>query len=616
MAAPASSPLRTVPAGVARQLGRFELRSLLGKSAATMVWLAFDARLDQELMLTLPRVQPATRVALERWLEEVQAAARLAHPNLAHVVDIGVQEHWPYVAVDRALGMTLPEWLADRGHPASPETIGWMCQALQGLAFAHEAGVAHGDLQLHHLLLGENGHVRLMGLEAARAEAPPGEDSSRANDRSMAMDAHRLRAQRHAAERDVLAAGLLLHRLLAGQPALDEPDPALVMTRMPPVGRELIRLPWTTPHPVPEALRAIANRATAAQERQRYLSARTLLQALDGWRAAQAQETGGPLALLLDRMRTIGHLPAMPDVGGRVTRLTAMEGQRTDEMAGQILQDVALSFELLRQVNSAQVQGAQMSGSGPVLTIRRAVALVGLNGIRHAAAALRVWPGPLAPTGAQAMQRTLGRARLAGYTAQVLCPAGYDPEVVFLVTLLQNLGRLLVQYHFCDEAEQIWQLMRPVPPPADAEAGTPDSPGMSEAAASYAVLGVDIESLGAAVARHWGLGEEVQHMMRRMPRDHAVRTPDGDADMLRTAASAANDAVDAVTLQPPARTAQALSQVAHRYARVLDVGVRDLQEALQAARTALRTGQRVAVVAAQEGASSGDAASIESASRG
>ena len=105
-------------------------------------------------------------------------------------------------------------------------------------------------------------------------------------------------------------------------------------------------------------------------------------------------------------------------------------------------------------------------------------------------------------------------------------------------------------------------------------------------------------------------------MMRRVPRDRAVRTPDGDADMLRTAASAANEAVDAVTLQPPARTAQALSQVAHRYARVLDAGVRDLQEALQAARTALRTGQRVAVVAAQEAASSGDAASIESASRG
>ena len=149
-------------------------------------------------------------------------------------------------------------------------------------------------------------------------------------------------------------------------------------------------LPWTTPHPISEALRAIANRTTSAQERQRYLNARTLLRALDGWRTAEAQDTGGPLAMLLDRMRTVGHLPAMPGVGSRVARLSAKDGQHTEEIADQILQDMALSFELLRQVNSAQVQGTQMAGSGPVLTIRRAIALVGLNGIRQAASALRI----------------------------------------------------------------------------------------------------------------------------------------------------------------------------------------------------------------------------------
>ncbi|HEV7913369.1 MAG TPA: HDOD domain-containing protein, partial [Albitalea sp.] len=436
---------------------------------------------------------------------------------------------------------------------------------------------------------------------AAGAVAPAGDDPARANDRGMAMDPNRLRAQREAAERDVLASGLLLQQVLTGQPPLDEPDTSLAMARLPPAGREIVRLPWTTPHPIPEALRAIANRTTAAQERQRYLSARTLLQALDGWRTAEAQDTGGPLALLLDRMRTIGHLPAMPGVGGRVARLTAKEGQRTDEMAEQILQDMALSFELLRQVNSAQVQGTQTSGNGPVLTIRRAIALVGLNGIRQAASSLRLWPGPLTPAGADAMQRTIDRARLAGHTAQVLSPAGYDPEVVFLVAVLQNLGRLLVQYHFSDEAEQIWQLMRPVPPPANAEPGTPEQPGMTEAGASYAVLGVDIEALGAAVARHWGLGEDVQHMIHRLPRDRAARAPDGDADVLRTAASAANDAVDAATLLPAPRIAHGLSVVAQRYARALELSARDLQEALQAARVALRTGKRVAVVAKPEG---------------
>jgi non-specific serine/threonine protein kinase len=596
MVAPASSPAPRPAAGLARRLGRFELRQLLGKSSGTMVWLAHDPRLDQELMLTLPRVQPATPAALERWLDEVRSAARLNHPNLAHVAEVGVQEGWPFVAVDRALGLTLPEWLATHPNPLPMESSGWLCDALQGVAFAHEAGAAHGDLQLHHLVIGETGSVRVMALAAAGAPAIAGDEPGRVNDRGMAMDPNRLRAQRDMAERDVLACGLLLQHLLTGQPALEEPDTGLVIARLAPLGKELIRLPWTTPHPIPEALRAIANRTTASQERQRYLSARTLLQALDGWRTAEAHDTGGPLALLLDRMRTIGHLPAMPGVGGRVARLTAKEGQRTDEMAEQILQDMALSFELLRQVNSAQVQGTQVAGNGPVLTIRRAIALVGLNGIRQAASTLRLWPGPLTPTGADAMQRTIDRARLAGHTAQVLCPAGYDPEVVFLIAVLQNLGRLLVRYHFADEAEQIWQLMRPVPAPANAEPGTPEQPGMTEAGASYAVLGVDIEALGAAVARHWGLGEDVQQMIHRLPRERTARTPDGDAEMLRTAASAANDAVDTVNLLPAARLVHGLGVVAQRYARALDISARDLQDALQAARVALRTGHRVATL--------------------
>ncbi len=603
MVAPASSALPAT--NPVRRLGRFELRRLLGKSAGTMVWLAFDPRLEQELMLTMPRVQPANAEALERWHDEVRSAARLNHPNLAHVVEVGVQEHWPYVAVDRALGRTLPEWLAEHPNPVPLDSTGWICEALQGLAFAHEAGAVHGDLQLHHVIVGEHGAVRVMGVSAA------GPATVDVDGRDAPMEADRLRAQRQMAERDVLACGLLLQWLLVGNPALDEADTAHVMSRLPPAGKEIVRLPWTTPHPIPEALRAIANRTTAGQPRQRYLNARTLLQALEGWRTAEAQDTGGPLALLLDRMHTVGHLPAMPGVGGRVARLSAMEAQRTDEMAEHILQDMALTFELLRMVNSAQVQGTQVSGSGPVLTVRRAVALVGLNGIRQAASALRLWPGPLSPDGAQAMQRMIDRARLAGHAAQVLCPAGYDPEVIFLVCVLQNLGRLLTQYHFPDEAEQIWQLMRPVPPPTDAPPGTPSQPGMSEDSASYAVLGVDIESLGAAVSRHWGLGEDVQHMIRRLPRDRAVRAPDSDADTLRIAASAANEAVDVVTLQPAPRVAHGIGMVAQRYARALDIGPRDIQEALQAARSALRSGRRVASGVTDEQA----AHSIEGAPR-
>jgi non-specific serine/threonine protein kinase len=586
MSVPETPAAKTAPT---RAFGRYQLRQLLGKSDRSMVWLAFDPRASQEVMLTLPRVQPADAAGLEAWTRDARLAARLDHPNLAHVIEVGVQDHWPYVAVDRALGSTLAERLAATPGLTANEAVGWMIQALEGLAFAHEAGVAHRDLQLHHVLLSEQGTVRVMALAVASAPAAAGETAAadRAHDRAMPMDPNQLRASRLAAERDVLCAGLVLHQLLCGQPALDEPDTARVIERLPPTGREIIRLPWGTPKPIPDALRAIANRATDRQERQRYHSARTLLRAMSGWRETDAQDSGGAIALLIDRMRSIGHLPAAPGVAQRVGRLAMAEGQRTDEIAQQILQDMALSFELLRTVNSAQVQGTQISGNGPVLTIRRAVALMGLKGVRSAAAVLRPWPGPLSPVHADALQKLMDRVRLAGHTAQVLRPAGYDPEVIYLIATLQNLGRLMVQYHFPDEAEQIRQLMQPIPP---AEPGEAEQPGMTEEGASFAVLGVDSELLGAAVARHWGLNDEVLHMVRRLPAGRPVRSADSDGDVLRIAASAANEAVDVVSQLPAARIGAGLAAVAQRYARPLELTARDIGEALQGARQAMTSG--------------------------
>jgi eukaryotic-like serine/threonine-protein kinase len=577
-----------------RAFGRYQLRQLLAKGSLTMVWLAFDPRMGQEVMLTLPRVQPADAAALEHWQRDVRLAARLNHPNLAHVVEVGVQEHWPFVAVDRALGITLGEWLAKNPVAAPIDILPWVCQLLEGLAFAHEAGVAHLDLQLHTVLVSDSGVVRLMALAVAGDGALLAAEAARAghHGRAVSVDLDRLRAHRGAAGRDLLACGVLLHHLLTGQAVLEEPDTARVIERIPPLGRDLVRLPWSTPHPIPEALRAIANRATAGQERLRYHNTRTLLRALNGWRETQALDRGGPLALLLDRLRTVGHLPTTAGIAGRLARLANVDGRRGDEIAEEILPDMALSFELLRTVNTAQVQGTQSAGNGPVLTLRRAIALIGINGVRAAANGLRAWPGPLSETNAATLTRLMDRVRLAAHTAQALRPPGYDPEVVYLVTALQNLGRLLVQYHFPEESEQIRQLMQPEPP--GTEPGAAEHAGLREEGAAYAVLGVDIESIGAAVARHWGLGEEVQQMMRRQPLDKTVRTAVSDYDVLRDAASAANEAVDAMTQLPAAKVGAALTLVAQRYARVLGATPRELHDALERARAALHSGATVA----------------------
>jgi non-specific serine/threonine protein kinase len=572
-----------------RAFGRFALRTLLGRSEATMTWLAADSQTGLDAMLTLPRIAPVGEAALEAWLGAARRAARLDHPDLAPVLECGVHEHWPYVAVDRRFGLTLDERLTAQPTPTVDEIAGWIEGALRGIAFAHDAGFAHLDLQMHSLVVDERGKVRVMAIGVSFDGMLPAARAGRRRGDSLAMplDPAALKRQRAVAERDVVACGLLLHGLLAGEPAFGLADTGRILERMAPRGREFVRLPWSTPQAVPEALRAIVNRSTAGQERIRYRNARTFLGALSGWREALSDEDGGPVALLLDRLRTVGHLPALPGLAGRVQRVTSLENQRTDQIARHLLPDLALSFELLRMLNTAQVQGTQVPGNGPVLTLRRVVALIGVNGLRLSANSLRTWPGPLDETGAKALAAAIDRVRLAGHTAQALRPAGYDGEVIYLIAAMQNLGRLMLRYHFADEAEQIEQLMLPAPP---LHAGDPEQPGLDEEAAGFAVLGVDTETFGTAVARHWGLGNEILHMIRRLPLEVPVRKPDADSDVLRIVASAANEAVDVVSRLPANKVGAALGQVSQRYARVLRINARSLVDALQEAKDTLRKG--------------------------
>ena len=567
---PGTAPAR--PAQAVRLFGRLQLLRLLGKSDRSMAWRVADPRSGQELMLVMPRVQPADAAALEHWQQQMRQAGRLIHPHLAPVIEVGVQDGWPYVAYDPGDAAPLSERLGTKGLPGT-EAAGLMVQALHGLAYAHEAGLAHHDLQPFNVLVSDTGTVRVAGMAVACTMAAA---ESMANGQST-TDPAALRVQRVAAERDLLACGLLLHAVLCGQGPLEENDLGRAIARMPPLGREIVRLPWTTAHPVPEPLRIIVNRATDRQERQRYRNARTLLRAMEGWLQTESATGGGPLALLQDKLRTAGVLPSSPGAGARAARLTTMERERTNELAEVVLQDMALAFELLRQVNSAQVRGAQTDGGSVVLTLRRAIAMIGMDGVRRAALALRPWPGPLNEAGAAELERHFERARRAGRVALALRPAGYDPEVVYLIALLQALGRLVVQYHFAEEAQQIRRLMQPGPP---AREGEPEDPGMTEEAASFAVLGADTEAIGAAVARYWGLDESVLAMARRLPVTTPVRSADDDDMLIRTVASCAHEAVDALTL-PAARVLPALQRVVQRYGRVLELTLKDLQAALQ-----------------------------------
>jgi len=566
----ASPPTPAAP----RMFGRFELRQMLGRSLASSTWLAFDPRLKQDVMLCVPRVQPASPAERLRWGEDTQQSSRLNHPRLAEVLEQG-HEGWPFVTCVRGGGISLAERLQLPPAPTAFEVANWTAQLLEGLAYAHEAGMAHLDIGLHNVLLDGNGQAMLVGLGVGLAQTQPGHPNLVAQARTQA---------RQGSERDVLMVGLLMHRLLAGHPALDDSDLASAASR---VGPEIVRLPWNTPTPVVDTLRAIVNRATDRQQRQRYLNARTLLSALQGWIKTNAQEASSPLLFLLDRLNSVGSLPGRPGMPQALQAALNQDTLRVDDFVDVVARNPTLGWEMLRAANAAGF--SSRSADDGVTTLSRAMVLMGQQGMRRVAGTVRAWPGALqarvtanAEAGQQAvlaLGKEMRLACIAGHIARLLVPFSVSDEEGLMSATSQRLGWLLILYHFPDEAAQISRLMLPGPPTGDSSA---PSPGMSQEAAASAVLGVNLDDLTAAVLKHWGMQERLIQAARPFNRTAPVRKPIGPEETQRTVASLANELTDAHVM-PAAKVLHATQQAVARYARALDVDMKECQQALEVA---------------------------------
>lgn len=561
------------PKPAARRLGPFELKALLGKSAASMLWHALDTRNQQERLLLLPRQQPEDTAA---WLATARQASRTEHPGLAPPVEIGIAEPWPFIAYERSLGLTLDERLARHRLPQQQQAANWLRAATEGLAALHDAGWLLGDLQPFHLLLAEEGRACLLGLGLLTGAAAI-EPQQRARHQSGVAD-------------EVLCLGLLLNRLLDGRAPLETTDTHQVLMRLQPHGAggaDFVRLGHEQAHPVDEALRAIVNRATASQPGQRYQQARPLARALEGWLDRMRNPEGGAVAQLLERLQRFGALPVTRPEAVRSVAAGGLEQRHTAEMAALVQQDVALTLELLRRVNLARHQAGL--SSDVVLGVQRAIKMLGMVEVAQIAQGLRPWPGVLAPERVLNLRLALARTHKAAAVAVPLGPAGYDPEVLRLTVLLQNLGRLLLYYHLPDEADQIQRLME-APEPSEAQ---PHPSGLSERQAAFSVLGCELDQLCAATLRQWGLGEEAQQLAQRPEPEAIIHTPQGDLDALRLTAALATELVDAMALPEPRRRRQ-IETVTRRFARALGLTLREIQLALfpESAQASLQEARR------------------------
>jgi tetratricopeptide (TPR) repeat protein/tRNA A-37 threonylcarbamoyl transferase component Bud32 len=146
------------------RIGRFAVVQRLGAGGMGVVYGAFDAELDRRVAIKLMFAGADDRGRLAR---EAQIMARLNHPNVAQVYEVGRHGDATYVAMEYVRGRTLRAW-ATQSDPTLRERLAALVQAGRGLAAAHAAGVIHRDFKPDNAMMGDDGRVRVLDFGLAR----------------------------------------------------------------------------------------------------------------------------------------------------------------------------------------------------------------------------------------------------------------------------------------------------------------------------------------------------------------------------------------------------------------------------------------------------------------
>ncbi len=171
-------PSKSLPRG--QTLGRYLVVDVLGAGAMGVVYRAYDPDLDRSLALKLVAVDSKTSSRghreRERLLREAQAIARVSHPNVISVFDVGTVDNAVYVAMELIDGQTLREWLAPERSAAAILEV--FTAAGQGLVAAHRQGLIHRDFKPDNVMVDREGRTKVLDFGLARATGRVDDDET------------------------------------------------------------------------------------------------------------------------------------------------------------------------------------------------------------------------------------------------------------------------------------------------------------------------------------------------------------------------------------------------------------------------------------------------------
>lgn len=270
------------------KIGKFEVVGELGRGAMGTVYTARDPVLDR--LVALKTVKPGILEradTLLRFRREAQAAARLQHPNVVTIYELGEEQGTLYIAMELLDGMDLATAMVPPDRLSLPEKVRIMMDICSGLDYAHKQGVFHRDVKPANIRVRPDGTVKIVDFGIARLADSTVTQTGLVLGTPSYIAPEILEGKRVDHRADMWAAGVILYEMLAGKRPYDAETITSLIYRivhapLPPLDARALG--------IPEPLVEVAHKALSKDPAERFTDMATMGRAL-----ASALGVAGPL---------------------------------------------------------------------------------------------------------------------------------------------------------------------------------------------------------------------------------------------------------------------------------------------------------------------------------
>jgi tRNA A-37 threonylcarbamoyl transferase component Bud32/tetratricopeptide (TPR) repeat protein len=200
------------------RIGKYDIVKPLGKGAMGIVYLANDSMLDREVALKVMVSNIADDPDLKmRFEREAKAVAKMSHPNVVNVFDLGYHtDGSPYMAMELLRGDDLQKTLRMGPIPLERK-VSIIVQVLVGLAHAHQAGIVHRDIKPANIFIGNDGSVKIMDFGVARLTTASVTGTGAIVGTADYMSPEQVKGARVDGRSDLFSVGCMFYEMITGK---------------------------------------------------------------------------------------------------------------------------------------------------------------------------------------------------------------------------------------------------------------------------------------------------------------------------------------------------------------------------------------------------------------